>query len=47
VRRILTCLLAIALSCLCGSVLAHPALWVARQGDSTVYLFGPTTTRRT
>jgi uncharacterized protein YbaP (TraB family) len=25
---------------LCGNALAHPALWQAKSGNSTVYLFG-------
>jgi uncharacterized protein YbaP (TraB family) len=33
-------LLAILLLCASGSALAHPALWVVRDADTTVYLFG-------
>jgi len=32
--------LLLALLLACGGALAHPALWVAKQGRGTVYLFG-------
>jgi uncharacterized protein YbaP (TraB family) len=37
-RRFLVTLLLLFL--LCGNALAHPALWQAKSGNSTVYLFG-------
>ncbi|WP_329742826.1 TraB/GumN family protein [Dyella sp. A6] len=39
-RRPFIRLLGALLLSLSASALAHPALWVARQGSSTVYLFG-------
>jgi uncharacterized protein len=38
-RRFLIALLPL-LFLLCGSALAHPALWQVKNGNSTVYLFG-------
>ena len=35
-QRLLLCLLL----CVSGNALAHPALWVARDADTTIYLFG-------
>lgn len=39
-RRWLTGLLLALLLCGPAAALAHPALWVAREGNATVYLFG-------
>jgi uncharacterized protein len=38
-RRFLIALLPL-LFLLCGNVLAHPALWQVKNGNSTIYLFG-------
>src|SRR5690349_350803 len=52
-RRTLAGLVAAALTCAAAPALAAPAMWVIRDADSTIYLFGsvhvlkPTTPWRT